>query len=117
MESWYKMMSEDALNTGHKQVFGKPLEGVVPPFYDSLITLLENEAIEVEGIFRLSGNNTVINNYRDKVDMGIAPSITTIKDPHSVAGLLKYELVVPSGMVVVMVLLVAIGEWELGDVG
>jgi len=75
------------------QYFGVPLQSIiekeskkVPRFLEKAIAYLENYSDE-EGILRISGSLTEINNIREQVNQG--KFIFAKKDPHAVASLLK----------------------------
>jgi len=50
------------------------------------------EILKTEGIFRLSGSVTLINELKTNVDKGNAVDLASVNDPHAVAGLLKMFL-------------------------
>lgn len=82
-----------------ERVFGVPLEILlerqkmdVPIIVtESIKYLIENGASK-EGILRLPGNNREIQHLKTAVDRGRAPDFSKVKDPHTVAGLLKMYL-------------------------
>lgn len=76
-------------------VFGAPLRTVVgpgqliPEIVEQCIKYLNAKALTLEGIFRLSGSATVIENYRKAFDNGDKVDLWSEPDPHAIAGLLK----------------------------
>jgi len=54
--------------------------------------LYKCNANTVQGIFRLSGSTQQITSLRKQFDAGTAPNLSTVDDPHVVAGLLKLFL-------------------------
>lgn len=81
-------------------IFGVPLEQVLDRYdhadYEvpivvekSIKYLKEKNAKDVQGIFRLNGNNAVIMQLKKDFDKGGDVDLSGIDDPHTVAGLLK----------------------------
>lgn len=63
----------------------------VPCLVESAINALHANGIEVEGIFRISGNSTRIKELQDAYDKGNAPNLSN-EDVHTVTSLLKRYL-------------------------
>jgi hypothetical protein len=77
-------------------VFGAPLESAVkasgkniPDVVDQCIRYIEARALEVVGIFRLSGSAAQIEAYKNSFDSGEKVDLSKESDPHAVSGLLK----------------------------
>jgi len=84
-------------------MFGQKLEDVVKQQTDSeghdipvLITkavkYLRAKALQIEGIFRLSGSNAQIKELKRSFDAGEEIDLNDVEDPHVVAGILKLFL-------------------------
>ncbi|XP_049850692.1 rho GTPase-activating protein gacJJ-like [Schistocerca gregaria] len=75
--------------------FGAPIEKVKPPEQDvpylvrRCIEWLREHALDVEGIFRLSGSQNEINAIKARYNEGEMVDVEEISDVHTVAGLLK----------------------------
>ena len=83
------------MNLTMPNVFGVLLEKIptrnkVPFIVDDLITHLTSKQslIEVEGIFRISGNQANITKIRNDYDMNVPVDLTKY-DVHTVAGVLR----------------------------
>mmetsp|Transcript_11826 Transcript_11826/g.20239 ORF Transcript_11826/g.20239 Transcript_11826/m.20239 type:complete len:788 (+) Transcript_11826:52-2415(+) len=82
---------------GVGKVFCCPLEQQVektdgselPEIVPKCIEYIEERALDVEGIFRLSGSAVLIQEYKQKFDNGEDVSFENESDPHAVAGLFK----------------------------
>lgn len=82
---------------GVGKVFCCPLEQQVektdgselPKIVPKCIEYIEERALDVEGIFRLSGSAVLIQEYKQKFDTGEDVSFENESDPHAVAGLFK----------------------------
>eukprot|EP01096_Ripella_sp_DP13-Kostka_P009843 TRINITY_DN3795_c0_g2_i1.p1 TRINITY_DN3795_c0_g2~~TRINITY_DN3795_c0_g2_i1.p1 ORF type:complete len:790 (-),score=430.49 TRINITY_DN3795_c0_g2_i1:21-2390(-) len=78
-------------------VFGIPLEDLmarhpgleVPPIVTTCIDYIDERALQVEGIFRLSGSATLIEKYKNLYNSGEDVDFSNESDPHAVSGLLK----------------------------
>jgi hypothetical protein len=83
------------VNSSDKRVFGVPLAQTIPPgrelppLVEDCIRYLEERALDVEGIFRLSGSTTAIEKYVEMYNSGTPPDLSKERDPHTVTGLLK----------------------------
>jgi hypothetical protein len=88
-----------------KKVFGNTLEGTqlfdlernenaeaVPGPILRMICHINDHCLEVEGLFRLSGNQNEIDTLRRRIDTGESVEFTPSTDPHIVAALLKKYL-------------------------
>jgi hypothetical protein len=64
-------------------------ERTIPYIVEHCIKYIDDKALEVEGIFRLSGSATTIDKYREQFNQGIMVDLSNEMDPHTVAGLLK----------------------------
>eukprot|EP01104_Vermistella_antarctica_P002925 TRINITY_DN13101_c0_g1_i1.p1 TRINITY_DN13101_c0_g1~~TRINITY_DN13101_c0_g1_i1.p1 ORF type:complete len:754 (+),score=192.56 TRINITY_DN13101_c0_g1_i1:567-2828(+) len=90
----------DSENNGRCRVFGESLSTVlsregslVPRVITECIDLLNDTgALEVEGIFRISGSSSDIQSMRKQVDRGKYGAFKSVRDPHTVSGLLKTYL-------------------------
>jgi hypothetical protein len=65
---------------------------MIPPIITKTIAYLDQNALEVEGIFRLSGSANKIESIKDEFDLGLEVDLATVEDPHVVSGLLKQYL-------------------------
>ncbi|EFA74895.1 pleckstrin domain-containing protein [Heterostelium album PN500] len=81
-----------------KAVFGVPVERSVPPGSDvplivtQTIDYIEKKAMDVVGIFRLSGSVNTIEQWKKQYDRGDKCDLFQENDPHAIAGLLKLYL-------------------------
>jgi RhoGAP domain/Variant SH3 domain/N-terminal or F0 domain of Talin-head FERM len=77
-------------------VFGTPLKNVAVndsvKLVDDAIAYIESKALDVEGIFRLSGSATEIQALKKKYNAGEQVDLNAVLDPHVVCGLLKLWL-------------------------
>jgi hypothetical protein len=83
-------------------IFGVALEEVIkrpenngleiPLVMDKAIRYLLEKALDVEGIFRLSGGNSQIKELKKSFDNGEEVDLSDVEDPHVVVGLLKMYL-------------------------
>ncbi len=77
------------------KVFGVALDevvkrdGQVPQFVFDLITYLSSNGLAEEGIFRVPGNLEALNQWKKKIDSGVANSLMKEIGIHDAAGLLK----------------------------
>ena len=96
-DTWVSLLKETVTKYKENMVFGVDLVELmknrpaekhrrVPSFAAQCIDYIERNALDVEGIFRLSGSATVMEKIHAKVDLGID---VTIDDPHIASGLLK----------------------------
>lgn len=82
-------------NVVQNTYFGAPLEKAltdgrqVPYIVEHCIKYIEEKAMEVEGIFRLSGSQVQIDRYRDEFNSGVMVDLSNEIDAHTVSGLLK----------------------------
>eukprot|EP01112_Ceratiomyxa_fruticulosa_P001401 TRINITY_DN1147_c0_g1_i8.p1 TRINITY_DN1147_c0_g1~~TRINITY_DN1147_c0_g1_i8.p1 ORF type:complete len:502 (+),score=93.18 TRINITY_DN1147_c0_g1_i8:195-1700(+) len=93
--------SETGVSRG-LQIFGVPLEEVmsrpenagvtVPPIIDRSIEYLRARALNQEGLFRISGSNSLLKELKRNFDDGEEVDLSTVEDPHVVAGLVKMYL-------------------------
>uniref|UniRef100_A0A6B2L648 Rho-GAP domain-containing protein n=1 Tax=Arcella intermedia TaxID=1963864 RepID=A0A6B2L648_9EUKA len=77
-------------------IFGEDLKVVlhrekteVPNFVSTTIKLLRDTSLELDGIFRESGNQSEIAELRSKIDSGEKVDLSTASSMHTVTGLLK----------------------------
>lgn len=83
------------ISGGGHLVFGVPLAQTIPPGHElpplveQCIHYLDERALDIEGIFRLSGSTTAIEKYVAMYNSGVTPDLSKEQDPHTVAGLLK----------------------------
>lgn len=81
--------------TGPKKVFGGKLEDacdpgkLVPYVVLDCIKYLEQHAMKIEGVFRLSGGAQAIKQYAAAYDRGERANFDNEQDPHNVSGVLK----------------------------
>lgn len=76
------------MNTGERRVFGTPLSDcfrkhknhvrILPPILTKTIGYLDQRGLEVEGIFRLAGSASLIEQYRDAFDLGSHINLTPL---------------------------------------
>jgi len=64
----------------------------IVPFIEKCIDYIEKNALDLEGIFRISGSLNEIQTLKANIDNGEDVDIDKIKDPHVVSGLLKLYL-------------------------
>jgi DNA-binding protein Fis len=60
----------------------------IPKFFQQCLGYLEDQALHIAGIFRISGTTKRIKSLKDDVDTGKELSFNDVK-PHDVTGLLK----------------------------
>mmetsp|Transcript_328 Transcript_328/g.453 ORF Transcript_328/g.453 Transcript_328/m.453 type:complete len:805 (+) Transcript_328:1-2415(+) len=88
--------------SGQGLVFGVPIEVAlkangtsnkdgedIPNIVKQCIAYIQQKALDVVGIFRLSGSATTIEEYRKAFDAGEPVDLFKETDPHAVSGLLK----------------------------
>lgn len=75
-----------------KVVFGEPLGDTVPPFLAHTIAYLEEHALRAEGLLRISGSTSAVQQFRSQVNAGQLPQFHPLSDHHNAAGLLKLFL-------------------------
>jgi hypothetical protein len=98
LSSWYLALGTCAMNTNEKKVFGGTLQSStknrdgIPSILWSCMNYLEQLGLQVEGIFRLSGSQQIINMIKDRINCDLHVDLFTIKNPHNVAGLMKLYL-------------------------
>lgn len=75
--------------------FGVPIEKVTPakseiPYIVEFgIQAIEQRSMDVEGIFRLSGSQNVIDKLKADFNNGVMVDFSTVLDPHNITGVLK----------------------------
>jgi len=95
VKKWFDYIHETKGSAQSEGIFGAPLkagckEGQnIPDIVEQAIKYIDERALEVEGIFRLSGSQILIEQYRDKFNQGVDVVLAHENDPHTVAGLLK----------------------------
>eukprot|EP00029_Vermamoeba_vermiformis_P008412 TRINITY_DN3934_c0_g1_i1.p1 TRINITY_DN3934_c0_g1~~TRINITY_DN3934_c0_g1_i1.p1 ORF type:complete len:1080 (-),score=157.73 TRINITY_DN3934_c0_g1_i1:82-3132(-) len=97
---WYEALKEQCINTGVNRMFGASLDSVIfkrykqtiPPLITKTIGYMDAQGLDVEGIFRLSGSSGDIEKWRDLFDQGEEVDLSSCRDPHTVASLLKQYL-------------------------
>jgi len=80
--------------TSNTQVFGAPLNpeaDQIPSVVKKVVQYFDNAGKDFEGLFRISGQQSVIKKLIEEFDAGLEPDLSPI-DPHAVAGLLKQYL-------------------------
>eukprot|EP01124_Arcella_intermedia_P034086 TRINITY_DN8380_c0_g1_i3.p1 TRINITY_DN8380_c0_g1~~TRINITY_DN8380_c0_g1_i3.p1 ORF type:complete len:445 (-),score=90.65 TRINITY_DN8380_c0_g1_i3:1654-2988(-) len=101
LEGWYNALAPHCMNTGFTRVFGTSLQETVdkqafsspiPTVISTTIRYLDGNGLDVEGIFRLSGNIQLVTYYKDLFDVGELPTLDDLRDPHTAASLLKQYL-------------------------
>ena len=65
---------------------------MVPATLLKIISFLNENCLDAEGIFRLSGKKSDLDDMRRRMDRGEDISLADVTDPHLVAGLLKLYL-------------------------
>lgn len=85
-----------------RPLFGESLEtvvqnpaqqsGGVPIIVSDCISYLYERGLDAEGLLRISGNRSMMNEYRLAYDSGKSVDIKECNDPHTVANLLKLYL-------------------------
>eukprot|EP01100_Stratorugosa_tubuloviscum_P010827 TRINITY_DN470_c0_g4_i1.p1 TRINITY_DN470_c0_g4~~TRINITY_DN470_c0_g4_i1.p1 ORF type:complete len:650 (-),score=280.08 TRINITY_DN470_c0_g4_i1:242-2191(-) len=96
----YNVEIEDRNSSAPKQsLFGLPLQKIlarektkVPTIVTDIIEHLENHALEVEGIFRIPGDQKEIEYIKKILDRGHTIDFSTVRDPHTVCAVLKLFL-------------------------
>lgn len=98
LDIWFKEMSAKCANTGVRRLFGIPLEetlGIknkrghhIPPIISKIVSYLDHK-LETEGLFRLQGSHTLVDQYRDKFELGIDVDLRDCLDPHVPATIMK----------------------------
>ena len=53
-----------------KPVFGGGIEKTIPSFLEQCFKLIEEKGLEVEGIFRISGDNKEMTKWKTKINAG-----------------------------------------------
>jgi len=81
------------------RVFGVPLPDIlqrdinnglpIPYLAKQIMDILTEGALNLEGLFRISGNSTDIDKYKYQIDKGDVVDFRTENDPHTLAGLFK----------------------------
>lgn len=66
--------------------------GGVPIIVNDCISYLYEKGLDAEGLLRISGNRSIMNEYRLAYDSGKPVNINECNDPHTVANLLKLYL-------------------------
>jgi hypothetical protein len=64
---------------------------LVPKVFEALCQVIEANYLDEEGIFRLAGSKTLVNQYKAQIDQGTF-DIAALKDPHATGDLLKIWL-------------------------
>jgi hypothetical protein len=99
LRDWFSIMSHQCVNTGINRVFGQPLAIQlsarrykpyrIPPIVAQTIAFLDQYGLDMEGLFRLSGNSHEVSEYKEKYDCGDMVSFDKDLSPHVTANLLK----------------------------
>mmetsp|Transcript_19495 Transcript_19495/g.74816 ORF Transcript_19495/g.74816 Transcript_19495/m.74816 type:complete len:687 (-) Transcript_19495:83-2143(-) len=102
MESWFDKIKRKCVNSGNKKVFGVDMKEVVarksnqnrfmPRLVLACIQFLEAQAMELEGLFRISASASIVEYYKDQYDCGEEVTFDNIYDFHIPANLLKLYL-------------------------
>lgn len=92
--AWMEVL-QDNIDSTNSKVFETTVQdaamktnGYVPPFIRAIAQCLEKH-FTVEGIFRLSGNATTIQEYREQLNRGEFIDVTAITDTHLLTGIMK----------------------------
>ena len=98
LEYWFKELSTKCANTGVRRLFGIPLEETlgnkvkrghnVPPIISKIVSYLDHK-LETEGLFRLQGSHALVDQYRDKFELGQDVDLRECLDPHVPATIMK----------------------------
>jgi len=76
-------------------IFGVPIENtlkgndLIPPIVRKCVEYIEKYGMDLEGIFRKSGSQVIIDRYQEEFDSGKDVKISDEPDPHTISGLLK----------------------------
>lgn len=99
MESWFEKIKKKCVNSGNKKVFGVDLREVVarksnghrfvPRLVLECVSFLEQKAMDLEGLFRISASASIVEYYKDQYDSGEEVTFENIYDFHIPANLLK----------------------------
>jgi hypothetical protein len=73
-------------------VFGEPLGDTVPSFFPATIAYLEEHALHSEGLLRISGSSSIVQQFKAQVNAGQMPQFHPMSDHHNASGLLKMYL-------------------------
>eukprot|EP01119_Soliformovum_irregulare_P021109 TRINITY_DN6971_c0_g2_i1.p1 TRINITY_DN6971_c0_g2~~TRINITY_DN6971_c0_g2_i1.p1 ORF type:complete len:753 (+),score=275.78 TRINITY_DN6971_c0_g2_i1:22-2259(+) len=100
LKSWMTTIrgTIDHLDPSNAAVFGVDIEKATPPGKDMpeivqlCIKYISENALDVVGIFRLSGSALQIEEYKQSFDRGERPDLSKEGDPHCISGLLKLYL-------------------------
>jgi len=97
LSQWYSAVTFN-IQLASFDIFGVDIEVLVlksnaevPPIVTKTIDYLKNHT-EVEGIFRLSGSTTEVDNYRTLWNTGMPIDLSQCSNPHNVSNLLKLWL-------------------------
>lgn len=98
LDYWFKDLSAKCANTGVRRLFGIPLEETlgmknkrghnVPPIISKIVSYLDHK-LETEGLFRLQGSHALVDQYRDKFELGQDVDLRECLDPHVPATIMK----------------------------
>ena len=64
----------------------------MPPFIAATIAYLEEHALHAEGLLRISGSTSIVQQFKAQVNSGQLPQFHPLSDHHNAAGLLKQWL-------------------------
>lgn len=98
VDYWFKELSAKCANTGVRRLFGIPIEETlgmknkrghnVPPIISKIVSYLDQK-LETEGLFRLQGSHALVEQYRDKFELGHDVDLRECLDPHVPATIMK----------------------------
>lgn len=98
LDYWFKELSAKCANTGVRRLFGIPLDETlgmknkrghnVPPIISKIVSYLDHK-LETEGLFRLQGSHALVDQYRDKFELGQDVDLRECLDPHVPATIMK----------------------------
>lgn len=95
LKNYCKDLDESSEDIPQNTYFGAPLQAAltegrkIPYVVEHCIQYIEAKAMDLEGIFRLSGSQVQIDKYRDEFNSGIMVDLSNEMDAHTVSGLLK----------------------------
>ena len=98
---WVETIARLCIIGAGKQVFGVSLAKAmnrklnrhsIPTVVTQAVSFIDAYGLEQQGIFRISGLNSLIAKFKSDYDRGLSVTFDSSTDPHAVAGLLKMYL-------------------------
>jgi len=98
LRDWVNLVIQRCVLGAGKQVYGVSLEkvmarksqrGKIPHIITKAVEFIDQNGLDVQGIFRISGAASSLSKYKDELDRGLCINFDDCGDPHVVAGLLK----------------------------